>query len=380
MENGSFQNLNLSHLDFASDVEEDFQEISVSKKAAPAEHSVMSFKSVPRDMAKSSSVQALFSQNEDLMARLKVTIQRLTMTEDENRGLTEELEDLKKSFSAMSDQMLVWKEKERIWKERNNLLEAEVHGFNQRFPDYKNMEAKIERYQRYQERVKSQIKPYVHQLKGYAQSLHEQILGLNREIDMREAQASDLKHQITDLKEKLEQQIQFYEINQNDLVSSFEKERSQLLSEIRALNESNQALEMKAQRLDRSLERQDELENLVISLRRSKEEFQSSVQTELDTLRSGSSELKATLVDKNLMIEDLQNNLSAMRDKMQMTDIKQEELQEQLTSLRYMWTNKSEENEKLKISMAALEKINLELSNKLNTLRKESEKENEAGI
>lgn len=375
MENGSFQNLGISHLDFASDVEEDFQEIPVRGQITKPAHSVMDFRAIDKDLAKSGSIQALFSQNEDLMARLKVTIQRLNVTEDENRGLSDELEDLKKSFSALSDQMLVWKEKERIWKDRNNALDSEVQNFNQRFPDYKNMEAKIERYQRYQERVKSQIKPYVHQLKSYAQSLHEQILGLNREIDTREAQNADLKHQITDLKEKLEQQIQFYEINQNDLVAGFEKERSELLNEIRALNESNQALEMKAQTLDRSLERQDELENLVIALRRSKEEFQSGVEAELEQLKASSSELKTTLVDKNLTIEDLQKNLETVRNKLQMSEIKQEETEEQLTSLRYMWTSKSEENEKIKISMASLEKINLELSNKLNALRKENEAE-----
>lgn len=377
MEDGSFQNLNLQHLDFASDVQEDFQEVPMTPRNQRHEHAILNYKvaTTKESMNKSASVQTLFAQNEDLMARLKVTIQRLNSTEEENQTLNEEFNDLRKSFSALSDQMLVWKEKERIWKEKNSHLESEVNAFNKRFPDYKNMEARIERYQRYQEKVKNQIKPYVQQLKGYAQSLHEQILGLNREIEFKESNISDLKHQIMAVKEKLEMQIQFYEINQNDLVSNFEKERSSLLAEIRSLNESNQALEMKAQKLDRSLERQDELENLVVALRRSKEEFQSSVETELETTKMLSSEQKASLQEKDLMIEDLKKNLESLKDKMSMTENKKDELQEQLTSLRYMWTSKSEENEKLKISMASLEKINLELSNKLNNLRKENEAE-----
>jgi len=358
MENGSF------HLDFA-----DFEERSPLRKES---HQVMDFTSIPKDVRKSSTVEALISQNEDLMARLKVTLRRLTTIEDENRGLNEEMKDLKQAYASTSDQMLVWREKERLWKGRNQQLENDVKVFQERFPDYEKMEVQIDRLKRYQERVKSIIKPYLQQLKDYAQSLHGQIQSLNRDLDIRDAQLSQSEMQMIALKEQHEQQIRFYEVSQNDLVSSFEKQREDYISEIRSLSENLQAQELKTQNFNQALERQDELENLVISLRRNKEDFQKQVQEELESLRHQSRELKSQIVDKDLREKDLSAQLEEMKTQVTLHQSRREELEEQLTSLRYMWASRCEENEKLGISVASLEKLNFELSAKLNESRRQT--------
>lgn len=45
------------------------------------------------------------------------------------------------------------------------------------------------------------------------------------------------------------------------------------------------------------------------------------------------------------------------------------QFQDQLESLRYMWMAKNEENEKLKVALQSLERLNLELSQKINEMR-----------
>lgn len=369
MENGSFQSLNLVDVDFVENEERTLAARQVRRHPEPQ---TLEFKTIPRDLRKSGTVEALISQNEDLMARLKVNIRRMTSLEDENRALQQDLKDLNLSYSSVSDQMLVWREKERIWKDRHKQLENEVRVFQERFPEYQRLEAQVERLKRYQERVKSTIKPYLAQLKEYAQSLHKQVQALNQELTVKEAQTSNLDRQLQNQKEEKEQLARFYELNQNSLIEGFEKEKAALNKEVQTLLESNQALEAKTQSLDRSLERQDELENLVVSLRRNKEDFQKEVQAELEHLRNSSRELKAKITENQLTIGDLQAEREQLKAQTQAAISAREEMDEQMTSLRYMWTAKSEENEKLKISIASLEKLNLELSSKLNDLRKQS--------
>jgi chromosome segregation ATPase len=368
MENGSFQKLNLTEIDFAEIEERSY----TTHTPAPVSHQILDFTEIPRDVRKSGTVEALISQNEDLMARLKVNLRRMTALEDETRSQQENLTELKRSYAALSDQMLVWKEKEKIWKDRNENLEKELKVFQDRFPEYQKMETQLDRLKRYQERVKTTIKPYLQQLKDYAQSLHVQIQSMNKELNLRDAMISSLEHRIEDLKTEKAQQIQFYEMNQNQLVDSFEKEKSQLQGEIQSLLESNQALELRTQNLDRSLERQDELENLVISLRRNKESLQAEIQNEMDTLKIHNRELKQKLVENGLSNEDLLQERDSLKKELSSLAARCDEMEEQMTSLRYMWTTKSEENEKLKVSMTSLEKLNLELSSKLNELRKQS--------
>ncbi len=373
MENGSFQHLNLAHLNFSDDLTNEMPDEMVStplRTPKKQEHQILNFQEIPQDMRKSSTVETLISQNEDLMARLKVTLRRMTQFEDQNRAFSTELESVKQSYSSVSDQMLIWKEKERIWKDRNEQLEKEIQGFKTRFPDYMRMEVQIERLQKYQEKVKTTIKPYVQQLKDYAQSLHQQIQGLNKELNVKETEIMASAQKLSALKEQMNEQARFYEMSQNDLISQNEKTQESMMSDIRALSESNVALEQKAQHLERAMERQDELENLVIALRRSKEDFQAEVQAELEQLRMQNREFKQTLVEKEMANQDLNKERELLKQEAKTLFSRRDELDEQLTSLRYMWTSKCEENEKLKISQASLEKLNLELSSKLNDLRK----------
>lgn len=363
MENGSFQHLNLSHLDFS-----DFEERT--PQTSPREHQILDFNEIPKDLRKSSTVEALLAQNEDMMARLKITLRSLSKMEDENRAFSEELSETKRAYASVSDQMLIWKEKERLWKDRNLKLEEEIKTFKIRFPEYLKMEAQIERLKKYQEKVKTTIKPYLQQLKDYAQSLHLQIQNQNKDLDLRDTQIHSQEQQIQHLKDHLSDQSRFYEMSQNDLISGFEKTKQDLRHEILVLQEINQALEFKTQNLDRAMERQDELENLVIALRRSKSDFQAELTNELEDLRTQNREMKQTLTEKNMSAQDLSTERDRLKDELKSAFSRRDELEEQLTSLRFMWTGKSEENEKLKISLSSLEKINLDLSGKLNELRK----------
>ncbi len=377
MEKGSFQNSELRSLALSESAaiqndesQEDFASYPPLSQTRNSKHRILDFIDLPKDVRNSSTVDSLINQNEDLMARLSVTMRRMQAIEDENKSLIQNLGEQKRSNSVLSDQLLIRKEKEKVWKRRTDQAGAELQVFQERFPDYQKMESQIDRLKRYQERVKSTIKPYLQQLKDYAQSLHGEIQALNSDLAAKESRMFSLENQLTGLKEEKEQMARHYEINQNDLVSHFESDKGKMSSEIKALLESNQALQERTQVLDRTLERQDELENLVISLKRNKEEFQSSVQTELEALRSHNRELKLSLTKLELSSQDLLGQKENLQNQIATHLARRDELEEQMTSLRFLWSNKSEENEKLKASLEALEQLNLDLSSKLNELRR----------
>jgi chromosome segregation ATPase len=363
MENGSFQSLENSNLEFS--------ETSENRKSLPQNnHQILDFIEIPRDLRKSSTVESLLQQNEDLMARLKVTIRRLSLLEDENKALVDKINESDRNYSAISDQMLIWKEKEKVWKARLDKAEEALRQFQDRFPNYIKMEAQVERYQRYKERVQSVFKPYIAKLKEQILTMQTEAEGLRQAMDQKDAQLTLFSNQLAFKKEELKEKVQFYELNQLDLVSHFENKKAELVAMMDEMKKEKIELQHKVRALDASLERQDELENTIIQLKRSKEESLAEIQTELSTLKNQNRDLRQVSVEKELKNNDLTEIKAQLENKLMNESSRREELEEQLTSLRYMWSQQSEDNKKLEVSVASLEKLNSDLSSRLNELRK----------
>ncbi len=360
MENGSFQTpfSETSGLGFRED------EKSIKTQA-------------PRELArkmtsqtKSSTVEALLAQNEDLMARLKVTLRRLTSLESENEQLQEQDHQVRLENAALSDQLLIWKEKESFWREKNQKLETDMSQIRARYPELDQMEDKIERYKKYHEKIRHQVKPYIQQLKAYAQNLTLEIRKLNHEIEQKEARRLEVEKRVRDLRTEMEARFQSQDLKTQELVGLFEQEKQRLQLELSELRKINLVLEEKADRLDASLLRQDELENTIISLKRLKEESEAEA---LKTIRNKDEELsrlRMELGEEHYKNKDLETKYQAAYEDSERQRHRADVLQEQLTSLRYLWTNKCSETEKLQLTLQSLEKVNQELSARLNQLRK----------
>ncbi|MCE3010163.1 MAG: hypothetical protein LW875_06090 [Proteobacteria bacterium] len=319
---------------------------------------------------RSLSYEAIAAQNEDLSARLKVLIQRMHQIEQANYELVENTSQLRSEHSALQDQMLVWREKEFLWKQKNESLQAEIEKIHQRFPDLDSQREKLKRLERYQEKVKTQIKPYIQELKTYAQSLVDQIALMQRDLDQRDQTISQLNDQL-----QKERDLAFLEtekLNQSQvkLISEFEEERHFLKSEVISLQESLVRAEEKADRLDRALLRQDELENMVIAYQRNKEIFEQELRNELAQTRNEASLQQKQNFENSMRIKDLE---SQAQEKQELLESRYQQLtqaEDQLHSLRHLWLQKNEENEKLTLQLQTLEKLNFELSKQLGESRK----------
>ena len=76
---------------------------------------------------------------------------------------------------AYTDQMLILKEKDKIWKAKLDQaeLDRDKHIEKSQNLEHKLQQAQIEieRHTKYHEKIKNQVKPYITQLKEYCKSL-----------------------------------------------------------------------------------------------------------------------------------------------------------------------------------------------------------------
>lgn len=318
-------------------------------------------------LKKSSSLDALMRQNEDLTARLKVTIQKLAAMEEALDQSEDQISKVSTANQALQDQLLVWKEKEKIWIEKLEIKDQELLKLENKIPHYKNLESEVLRYKKYHEKVKTQVKPYIQQLKDYAKGLTEQSRALHTELANKEYDFEAFKKKFQQIEIELQLKQTTYEnsLAETKRIQDLELERLGL--EILSLRENNTLLEEKSKRLDQSLARQDELENMTVSYRRKIIELQQKIEEETEGLRTHLQISKNEIFKKDFVLQDLQKEKTQLSDKNKFLDQEVQNLKDQVQSLRSLWTEKCAENDRLKIALQSLERINLELSQKLNS-------------
>lgn len=319
---------------------------------------------------RSSTVESLISQNEDLMARLKVSVRRLSQLEGENESLHQKQSETSSQVTSLQDELLIWKEKESFWQKKNSALEQKITEIRARFPELEQMEEKIERYKKYHEKVKTQVKPYIQQLKSFAQNMALEIQKLNAEIDLKELKRLEIERKLHDLKLNLEIEHQKQTGRTEQLIAAFESEKEGLRYQIAELQKINTHLEERSEKLDIALSRQDELENMIIALRRALEENSNATAKQIHYLEHQERVVRAELTQKTVELENLSKIQNSTQTELERHKNQSSQYEQQITSLRHMWTLQSEELEKTKLANQSLEKLNLELSQRLNQARR----------
>ena len=376
METEQFQSAKLGHLDFEKEQTQPSQTVS----AVPLPNEIPAradLSHLPREILKSSTVENLISQNEDLMARLKVSLRRLSLLETENQKLREESSKVRLEQSSSADQILVWKEKDNFLKQKIRQLERdkEIQTEKSRALQEraKNVAANLTRYEKYHDRIKNQVKPYIAQLKEYSRTQDMKLHELEQHLSHKEAQLRDVRHQIIEVTKNSKYQVETSEKKAKEMIHFYEEQMQSMSKELKMLHQAQEELEVKALKLHTSLERQDILENELVTLRRSKEDLKDRLEQDIQRLQERQSELIRQNQKLGVEHADLQIRVTEDQELQERLERENRQYFEQLESLRYMWNAKNEENEKLKVAAAALERLNLELSQKLNELRKEDE-------
>ncbi|PWU15379.1 MAG: hypothetical protein C5B49_11860 [Bdellovibrio sp.] len=321
------------------------------------------------ELQHSATLEAVFAQNEDLMARLKVSLRRLTQAEQEIDSLRRENRKLAGLKDSTAMTAMVIEEKEARWLERFRKLEQENLNLQEKTRTVIFLQDRVARFKKYQERIRTTVKPFVHQLKSFAESLAQEIQNLNSELALREHEIADLKASRLKKEEETQENLRRLMEQQTQLVHQFENERILLMDETTRLRARTAQLELENGRIEDLRRREDELTNLVVSLKREKEttyreslENHSGLKIECGQLRGQNTVLQS-------QIEDLKVQAAALGGEKDRLSHHNSQMHEQLASLRLMWTEQGQEIEKLRAGGQALEKINCELSRQLNQFR-----------
>lgn len=332
---------------------------------------------LPKDILKSATVENLISQNEDLMARLKVALRRLNVIETENAKLRRTAEESVKRAAVVEDQALVLREKDQVWKEKvsgiernGEVLKEKVRVLGEKL---QAAVAELEKAREFKEHIRTEVKPHMIELREYARGLEEKIAALEGDLGRREGQVRDLREQIIEVTKNSRFQIETAESRVHELISSYEATIHSQREELEHSRRAMQDLEIKATKLPRVEQRCDELENEIIELRRNKEELSVRFETECRRLSERAESMAGENGRLKMENEDLSAKVMSDYDRLRELEKQVLDQQSQMESLRYLYTSRTEENEKLKLSLAALDRLNVDLSARVQELRQSPE-------
>lgn len=308
------------------------------------------------------TVEALLHQNEDLSARMRVLLRRLEELEILNQRMEKTHFEQRQQLETASEELAVWREKESAWSARSQHLETEIAEIRLRFPQLLQMEAQLQRYQRYHQRVKGQIIPYIKELKGYSDGLQRKIRDLRKQL----AESDDLlrveQNRSSELERERQQDKDNFSSELAQLQQIFEKEKAELQQSIEKLLTRNSELVIQLQREQSQTLHQDRLANDVLMLERKLRESEGLYQTELQReheerlrLRQENGILLARQAELDQREDHLRSDNHQLRHQI-------ETLTEQLSRTREQWLQVSQRNENLLKSTEALERLNQDLA------------------
>lgn len=346
------------------------------------------------NMGKSGALDSLLAQNEDLNARLKVLLKRLASIEEENLILTQEHRDMKNQYLSLADEFSVFKEKESSWKERTFTAEEtlEIHQSQIRQKEvefaklrtqewemrehlksrFELIEKAYRRLTRYRARITQSVKPRFKSLLAQIKELEARVFQYKRELQNTEVQCQSLINKNIEQVKKVKESLKQSEEEKISLIAQFEQSHKDLNAEINTLRSSNIELRKRAGLLERSLERQDYLENKLIFAERENNELRNQFNEEYTVVQNQMYEWRSKAKSQIAENESLAQKYQDLENQFYRTKEITGRLDEQMESMRYLWKEKVHENEQLKADKENLEMINTKLSVQLNDLRAQS--------
>ena len=305
-----------------------------------------------------STLTTLVAENTELSAKLRTQLQKNIELEAKIQQQEEEWSDFLQKQMHLEQQNLIWREKERAWIEKWDQQQAKIDNIEQLEKAHQEALHTIKRYQRYQERIKQQVKPYLEQSKAYSRKLQKEYERLIQELNKKNGQIKDL-HQALELikKEVHLAQVQFQKLqNENETHLKLEKEKYR--QELYELQLQNRELQQKASLVDQAYFRQNELENQIVSL---KSEHQSQIERahqEHKVLRQ-----KLARIEPDWL--QLKTELPQVEQRYQASQLENQNLHHQLETLRMQWHQQSQALEKHQLMIQSLKDLNQDLGQQL---------------
>lgn len=359
MDTDKFEKFSLPHLDFSN------EPTPLTPKT-----------NRPYEVKSTSSFDTLLEQNEETLTKLKISLRKQARYEEEIQKLNSEIQKLTDTNKSLVDEIYILRENESTAKVQIHQLEQTLAIQEEKLAvlvdQGQRMQSEMGRHQKYHDKIKNQVRPYLQQLKEYARSLEIQSQQAEKKLNIKETQLRELRAQMAELSKNSKAQIEVMHQQQQETIEAYESQLQNLRHDMQTIKAEAEAVSIKNIKLQKSFDRQVELENQLIEITRSKDTQKEQLEAEILRLQEKNNDFHRE--NQKLQIEhaDLQQRVRSDYERIKDLEKNQYDIQHQLESLRYMWNAKNEENDKLKLAMQALEKLNLDLSLKVQELRSEA--------
>lgn len=307
------------------------------------------YQSIPR----SQTLQSVINQNEDLMARLKATLIRADQLETQLEEKDAEIARVRKEREDLYEQTIILQEKELIFRERTEKALQRGEDLKEENAELLGRLEKVERAFRrlfkYREKIRTQI-PELKILRRKSHRLSE----VN----------SHLRIQVEELTGRLQRIHAESSEAQAKLIADYE-------TQIQHLQEQLSESQKKASERDAYLQTKVEFENKCIELERESAHIKTSYAKENQALRADLDHYRKQAKELLVQCETLKSQIASKALELSEQTQVSNKLSDQVESLQILWKEKQEEFERSEEKNRSLQKLNQDISLKLNEAKRE---------
>ncbi len=332
------------------------------------------------DTGRSSTVEALIAQNEDLMARLSVTLRRNLILEENLEELERNLKESHENYERVFDQNLILMRKDEIWQKKLKAESARIAPLKDEIQLFKlkvdesetflksnteKFRRKLEqchrslsRFRKYHLKIQKIVRPKI--------KLQNQLL---RQISDSKNRISDMQATITRLTDHLQSQRTEFQQAFKNVESQYQFQIQKITEEMEAYK--NECLDNRKlqERIDALMMERGELENRSIALSRKYDSLYAATNRDIEHLQGQVAFYRTESKKNESELSSLRCNVERLEQEKDSFQTRSEELSEHLESLQILWQEKQKESEQIGLQKSALQKLNLELTMELRRFR-----------
>ncbi|HAG91665.1 MAG TPA: hypothetical protein DCL41_07320 [Bdellovibrionales bacterium] len=302
---------------------------------------------------KSRALQSAIQQNDDLMARVRTLTLRTSELESEIDAKNEELENLRQSRDQLKEQMLIVQEKNNIFRERveQDLIKAgDLREENEELLErLSKVERAFRRLFKYREKIRQHIPNF-----RSAQKKSSRLSEVNEHLKV---QVEELSTRIQTIHREMTE-------SQSRLIGDYEEE-------IQVLNDQVLELSKRAKERDSFKSSKVEFENKNIELERQLSLLKENYSKESYHLKEDLSSYRKQTKELLVQCETLKSQLTEKTVNIDELSSENHRLTDQVESLQVLWKEKQEELERASEKNRSLQKLNQDISSKLNEARRD---------
>ncbi len=297
----------------------------------------------------------LTKQIEDLQAKLKLSYRKLFLYETENQKLLKDKNFFFYEKNNLEEQIKLILEKMQNLESFSKEIEIELTETSEKMKAFESLTqtqaVDLKRLTKFHAKIQGIVKPYIENLKAELatqQLENTKLVKVNLQY-LELTEALNVTNQ--ELAQKNDLQLKQHEFEKKNIVSSYEEQIHFLSKEIIDFQQNIAFFESEIQRLKKSNETKNFLENEVVKFKRSHSEDQQFLQTMKLRLNDLENQQSALVYEKS----EIQKSFNSTR-------LDHENQQMILEATRRQLSQQIEENEKLELRLKMLERLNSNLS------------------